>query len=135
MTCSWRFLISNKLEQLEFKFEKIIGIQKHAGKARKYNENSTLVFFRKRSNGTKISKTLFHVHKNYCKENRLFLPNISITVYCGYACLTFHAQCICKLCTILVRPCTTLWQHVAFKEISAYLLFCNLSTFVRTSRT
>ena len=29
------FLISNKLEQLEFKLEKIIGIWKHAGKVRK----------------------------------------------------------------------------------------------------
>ena len=36
LTCFWRFLISNKLEQLEFKLEKIIGIQKHAGKVRKY---------------------------------------------------------------------------------------------------
>ena len=26
LTCSWRFLISNKLEQLDFKLEKIIGI-------------------------------------------------------------------------------------------------------------
>ena len=26
LTCSWRFLISNQLEQLEFKLEKIIGI-------------------------------------------------------------------------------------------------------------
>ena len=26
LTCSWRFLISNELEQLEFKLEKIIGI-------------------------------------------------------------------------------------------------------------
>ena len=26
LTCSWMFLISNKLEQLEFKLEKIIGI-------------------------------------------------------------------------------------------------------------
>ena len=26
ITCSWRFLRSNKLEQLEFKLEKIIGI-------------------------------------------------------------------------------------------------------------
>ena len=33
LTCS--FLLSNKLEQLEFKLEKIIGIQKHAGKVRK----------------------------------------------------------------------------------------------------
>ena len=30
-----RYLISNKSEQLEFKLEKIIGIQKHAGKVRK----------------------------------------------------------------------------------------------------
>ena len=28
----WRFLRSNKLEQLEFKLEKNIGIWKHAGK-------------------------------------------------------------------------------------------------------
>ena len=26
LTCSWRFLISNKLEQLKLKLEKIIGI-------------------------------------------------------------------------------------------------------------
>jgi hypothetical protein len=26
LTCSWRFLIPNNLEQLEFKLEKIIGI-------------------------------------------------------------------------------------------------------------
>ena len=26
LTCSWRFLISNELEKLEFKLEKIIGI-------------------------------------------------------------------------------------------------------------
>ena len=32
-TCFWRFLGSNKLEQLEFKMEKNIGIEKHAGKA------------------------------------------------------------------------------------------------------
>ena len=30
------FLRYNKLEQLEFKLEKIIGIQKHAGKVRKF---------------------------------------------------------------------------------------------------
>ena len=37
LTCFWRFLISNKLEQLELKLEKNIGIQKSAGKVRKYN--------------------------------------------------------------------------------------------------
>ena len=31
-----RFLISNKLEQLEFKLEKDIWIQKHKGKVRKW---------------------------------------------------------------------------------------------------
>ena len=31
----WRFLISNKLEQLEFKLKEIIGIEKHAGKVGK----------------------------------------------------------------------------------------------------
>ena len=33
--CPWKFIISNKLEQLEFKLEKIIGIVKHTGKVRK----------------------------------------------------------------------------------------------------
>ena len=32
LTCSWRFLIPNKLEQLLFQLAKIIGIEKHAGK-------------------------------------------------------------------------------------------------------
>ena len=32
LTFSWRFLISNKLEQFKFKSGKIIGIMKHAGK-------------------------------------------------------------------------------------------------------
>jgi hypothetical protein len=35
LTCPWRFLRSNKLEQLEFKLEKIIEILKHAGKVSK----------------------------------------------------------------------------------------------------
>ena len=35
LSCSWRFLRSNKLEQLEFNLAKIIGIKKHAGKVRK----------------------------------------------------------------------------------------------------
>ena len=35
LTFSWRFLISNKLKQLQFKLEFFFGIQKHAGKVRK----------------------------------------------------------------------------------------------------
>ena len=35
LTCSWRFLISNKLEQLEFKLEKNIGVYKYKGEVRK----------------------------------------------------------------------------------------------------
>ena len=35
LTCSWRFLISDKLEQLAFKLQKSIGIKKYAGKVRK----------------------------------------------------------------------------------------------------
>ena len=35
LICSQRFLISNKLEQLEFKLKKTFGIQKHARKFRK----------------------------------------------------------------------------------------------------
>ena len=36
----WRFLISNKLEQLELKLEKIIGIQKSSGKVEKITFSS-----------------------------------------------------------------------------------------------
>ena len=35
LTCSWRFLRYNKLEKLESKLEKDIGIWKHAGKVGK----------------------------------------------------------------------------------------------------
>ena len=35
LTCFWRFLRSNKLEQLEFKLEKVIELKKHAGKVKK----------------------------------------------------------------------------------------------------
>ena len=35
LTCSWRFLRYDKLEQLGFKLEKNIWIKKHAGKVRK----------------------------------------------------------------------------------------------------
>ena len=36
VTCSWRFLRSDKLEQLEFKLEKIIGIWKSARNVKNY---------------------------------------------------------------------------------------------------
>ena len=36
LTCSWRFLRLNELEQFKFKLEQIIGIEKHEGKVRKY---------------------------------------------------------------------------------------------------
>ena len=35
LTCSWRFLRLDKLEQLKSELEKTIGIKKHAGKVRK----------------------------------------------------------------------------------------------------
>ena len=35
LTCSWRFLRLDRLEKLKSKLEKIIGIEKHAGKVRK----------------------------------------------------------------------------------------------------
>ena len=35
LTCSWRFLIPKRLEKLEFKLEKNIGIENHAGKVKK----------------------------------------------------------------------------------------------------
>ena len=47
LTCSWRFLISNKLEQLQFKLEKNIGIEIHAGKVRKNSCEVCWVIFKK----------------------------------------------------------------------------------------
>ena len=35
LTCSWRFLRLDELEKFKFILEKIIGIEKHAGKVRK----------------------------------------------------------------------------------------------------
>ena len=46
LTCSWRFLITNKLKQLECKLEKFIGILKHAGKVRKIQLLHHLVHLR-----------------------------------------------------------------------------------------
>jgi hypothetical protein len=43
LTCFWRFLRSNTLEQLEFKLEKITGIYKRTGKVRKVIYNSCLL--------------------------------------------------------------------------------------------
>ena len=46
LTCSWRFLRYNTLEQLEFKLEKIFGIQKPTGKVRKQMIYFTAIFFK-----------------------------------------------------------------------------------------
>ena len=43
---SWRFLRSHKLEQLEFRLEKNIGVQKHARKVRKLPYITTDLFLR-----------------------------------------------------------------------------------------
>ena len=63
-TCSWRFLISNKLEQLKFKLDKIIGIKKHAGKVRKSN------FFYSDLVGDSSFRTFcaLHFFLHYCLE-------------------------------------------------------------------
>ena len=54
LTCSWRFLISNKLEQLGFKLEKNIGIRKHAGKVRKYiHTTQKRMFFKIETNDSR----------------------------------------------------------------------------------
>ena len=48
LTCSWRFLRSNILQQLEFRLEKNIGIYKSAGKVRKlaiYCDRGSLAIF------------------------------------------------------------------------------------------
>ena len=36
LTCSWRFLISNKLEQLKLKLEKLLGFRNMQEKLEKY---------------------------------------------------------------------------------------------------
>ena len=46
LTYSWRFLISNELEQLELILENIVGIQKHAGKVRIFFYFSSNIFHR-----------------------------------------------------------------------------------------
>ena len=51
LNCSWRFLRSNKIEQLEFKLEKSIGIEKHAGKVK----NSFLLLKEKLENIFKLN--------------------------------------------------------------------------------
>ena len=51
------FLSSNKLEQFEFKLEKLIGIQKHAGKVRKnlnHRNQTWLTYF------SKVRKGVLH---------------------------------------------------------------------------
>ena len=63
LTCYWRFPRSNKLEQLELKLEKIIGIQKHAGKVTvQINCSSDLKIFANyrpsASNFTRFSRSL-----------------------------------------------------------------------------
>ena len=58
LTYSWRFLRSNTLEQLKFKLDKIIWIQKPTGKVRKMR------YFRSLS---------FDSHKGYEKRNSKFL--------------------------------------------------------------
>ena len=45
VTFSWIFFTSKKLEQLGFKLEKFIGIQRHAGNVRKLTLISTFVLF------------------------------------------------------------------------------------------
>ena len=57
-TYSWRFLRSNTIEQLKFKLEKIIWIQKPTGKVKKVR------YFRSLS---------FDSHKGYEKRNSKFL--------------------------------------------------------------
>ena len=59
LTSSWRFLISNKLEQLQFKLEKIIGIKKHAGKVKKASACCTLQYFTQHSHITRKMSTFF----------------------------------------------------------------------------
>ena len=54
LTCSWRFLISNRLEQLQFKLEKIIGIYKNAGKVR---------------NGILLPKLFWPTVKKHCSSD------------------------------------------------------------------
>ena len=66
-TRSWKFLRSNKLEQLECKLEKIIGIQKHAGKVRKR-------FFQKKSWFFFLHALKKRKEKNSFSSNQILRP-------------------------------------------------------------
>ena len=86
LTCSWRFRIANKLEQLEFKLEKIIGIQKHAGKFRKY----FVTLIRKRPG--RIRKSVKPFFQNAVHTFTLSVASlVKSTQYKQYAkCFAFH---------------------------------------------
>ena len=78
LTCSRRFLTSNKLEQLEFKLEESIGIQKkHIGKHRKFIfklfRSEVCQWSRRQQNSDHKSSQL-HLITNY---NNQFAFNIS----------------------------------------------------------
>ena len=102
LTCFWSFLISNKLEQLEFKLKKIIGIEKHAGKVTKkglWYIRSTggfqhfYVIFSDRS----FWKRLFQIGNNY-----------------NIPCLIFH---------VLVRQNHCKYMHLSFLLQTHIFLF------------
>ena len=73
LTCSWRLLISKKIEQSQFKFEKIIGIEKHAGKVRKFSDHITIFF----GNFCHFWRFLFA----YCQKNPPDLYHIWFTQF------------------------------------------------------
>ena len=107
LTCSWRFLMSHELEQLEFKLEKIIGIQKHAGKVRKCQiHHLTAETFSCNNNGKLTNPRNGYVYndKNWIVFSihihlRVFFPTIS---FCSHYCIQHDwkkVQSIHALCT------------------------------------
>ena len=72
-TCFWRFLTSNKLEQLEFILEKNIGIQKHPGKVRKI-----LSLYSKAFSDFLVEEQLstFPIQRLYLSAQALYMPTI-----------------------------------------------------------
>ena len=76
ITCSWRFLRSYKLEQLEFELEKNIGIQTHAGKTR---------------------KRILTLADQIDHQSNFFIIIISFRYSCLFAFLTLFLVSVCSL--------------------------------------
>ena len=79
--CSWRFLISNKLEQLEFKLEKLLGFRNMQEKL----ENMYLgIMFAERNAlnqfGRNRSIHISRENSDSCLKNRKWFPSLDMMI-------------------------------------------------------